>query len=205
MAAEASSTTADAHFFGDASTLAEISRPARAKIAADTLAILQAGEYRSPDGSQIDLQNDVTFCNDNSVLYTEDELENIARPSLTEEDMLASPHIDIRCCTTLQAARSLVAEVGEDRVGVLNFASAKNPGGGFLGGAQAQEESLARSSSLYITLTQARITSGFYNYHRHGERGVYSHRMIYSPRVAIFKVRHERTPTVHPLHCVALG
>lgn len=37
-------------------------------------------------------------------------------------------------------------------IGVLNFASAHNPGGGFLTGAMAQEESLAYSSNLYHTL-----------------------------------------------------
>ncbi|CAF1474945.1 unnamed protein product [Adineta steineri] len=40
----------------------------------------------------------------------------------------------------------------EDRIGILNFASAKNPGGDFLRGSNAQEESLARSSSLYSVL-----------------------------------------------------
>ena len=42
---------------------------------------------------------------------------------------------------------------GAEKVGVLNFASAKNPGGGFLNGAMAQEESLAASGGLYRTLT----------------------------------------------------
>ena len=31
----------------------------------------------------------------------------------------------------------------------LNFASARNPGGGFLNGSQAQEESIARATGLY--------------------------------------------------------
>ena len=39
-----------------------------------------------------------------------------------------------------------------DPVAVLNFASGKNPGGGFLRGAEAQEESIARSSTLYRSI-----------------------------------------------------
>jgi uncharacterized protein (TIGR02452 family) len=42
---------------------------------------------------------------------------------------------------------------------VLNFASGKAPGGGFLKGSQAQEESLARSSNLFLGLMQS---TGFY-------------------------------------------
>ena len=39
-------------------------------------------------------------------------------------------------------------------VGVLNFASAKNPGGGFLNGSMAQEESLAIASAMYVCMCQ---------------------------------------------------
>lgn len=40
---------------------------------------------------------------------------------------------------------------------VLNFASAKHPGGGFLRGTMAQEESMAYCSDLYYTLYQTRL------------------------------------------------
>jgi uncharacterized protein (TIGR02452 family) len=82
----------------------------------------------------------------------------------------------------LEAAAAL-AQTG-DRVGCLNFASAKNPGGGFLGGAQAQEESLALSSALYPTLMKH---FEMYEYNRNRSTYLYSNYMIYSPEVAVFR------------------
>lgn len=56
--------------------------------------------------------------------------------------------------TTQQAAQRMYLEraasaTNDGRLAILNFASAKNPGGGFLRGSQAQEECLARASTLY--------------------------------------------------------
>ena len=84
--------------------------------------------------------------------------------------------------TTLTA---LYACPEDANVAVLNFASAKNIGGGFKKGSQAQEETLARSSSLYVCLEK--FQKDFYNYNRKTATGIYSHRMIYSPRVTFFK------------------
>ncbi|CAF3052336.1 unnamed protein product [Rotaria sp. Silwood2] len=180
----------------DVSSLKSLSRTQLAHIADDTLNKLKAGWYRSPQGPRINLAEDVIFSVENSVLYTENDLENTKKLILTTNETSSTsfamatsscPKIEVRHCTTLQAAQSLVAEIGEGRVGVLNFASAKNPGGGFLRGSNAQEESLARSSSLYSTLTQTRFFTEYYGYNRRGKSGVYSHRIIYSPRVTIFK------------------
>jgi uncharacterized protein (TIGR02452 family) len=67
---------------------------------------------------------------------------------------------------------------------VLNFASARNPGGGFIGGAQAQEESLARQSGLYATIESH---GEFYGPHTKNKTPLYSDRMLYSPQVPFFR------------------
>lgn len=66
----------------------------------------------------------------------------------------------------------------------LNFASAKNPGGGFQTGANAQEESIARASALYPCLIRYKE---FYEYHKKQGSPLYSNRIIYSPDVPIFR------------------
>ena len=67
---------------------------------------------------------------------------------------------------------------------VLNFASAKNPGGGFLNGSMAQEESLAISSNLYYLIKD----SPMYQLNRRDSlKGLYHHAMIYSPSVEIIR------------------
>ncbi len=76
------------------------------------------------------------------------------------------------------------------RVCCLNFASAKNPGGGFLGGSQAQEEALARASALYPCINQCQE---YYEFHRKVRtNGLYSDHMIFSPLVPVFRDDHDR-------------
>lgn len=59
-----------------------------------------------------------------------------------------------------------------------------NPPGGFLGGSQAQEESLARSSGLYPCLTRY---MEMYDTNRQYPSCLYTDQMIYSPDVPVLK------------------
>ena len=71
-----------------------------------------------------------------------------------------------------------------DHLACLNFASARNPGGGFLGGAQAQEETLARSSGLYLCQTAHR---DFYERNRANRSPLYLDLALFSPHVPFFR------------------
>lgn len=65
----------------------------------------------------------------------------------------------------------------------LNFANGVNPGGGFLGGARAQEEVLCRSSALHATL----IDDPMYEEHARRPRPDSTDWAIYSPDVPVFR------------------
>jgi uncharacterized protein (TIGR02452 family) len=83
--------------------------------------------------------------------------------------------------TTLAAARRLVAAGA--RVAALNFASARHPGGGWLSGAQAQEESLARASALVPCIAD----DPMYARHERIRDALYTSSAIYSRAVPVFR------------------
>lgn len=93
------------------------------------------------------------------------------------------PETRVENISTVAAIRMLTME-GKTAIGVLNFASAKNPGGGFLNGAKAQEESLAVSSTLYPTLI---AHEEYYNENRTHRSMMYLDYGIYSPDVVFFR------------------
>ncbi|MFD6415710.1 TIGR02452 family protein [Streptomyces sp. NPDC060194] len=84
---------------------------------------------------------------------------------------------------SIGAARRLTGE-GVEHLGVLNFASARNPGGGYLRGAKAQEEALCRAALLYPCLLEA---PDYYAAHRASTDLRYSHRVVYSPHVPVIR------------------
>lgn len=168
----------------------------RASTAASTMATIDAGGYTAPSGARRDLRAAIDAACAGTRLYRPDELEaRLARPSLAAAPTATPPAIEVTTETTGAAARRL-AQAGH-AVAALNFASAKNPGGGFLGGAKAQEEDLARCSALYPTLLTQRA---YYDANRATDSMLYTDHIIYSPRVPFF--RDDRLEWLeHPYPC----
>lgn len=82
------------------------------------------------------------------------------------------------------------------KVCVLNFASATNPGGGVTRGSSAQEECLCRCSTLYANLNIDRLMKGFYIPHRKAKNYLYNDDCIYTPDVTVFKTDSARPETM---------
>jgi uncharacterized protein (TIGR02452 family) len=163
------------------------SRTTRARIARETVEILERGWYVTPDGGRVSLTDTLAHARTNSRLYTPDEFSDVFRRCAEFAARAGRPEkVEFRTanCTTLAAARRLVHEENAGDVLCLNFASAKNPGGGFLNGSQAQEESLARATGLYPCLLTQRA---MYDVNRQCGSCLYTDHMIYSPRVPVFR------------------
>jgi uncharacterized protein (TIGR02452 family) len=154
-------------------------RNERIKIAAETVEISKKGTYTSYQGKNVsfDATLDTEFwdAKDLEKLSTEGAVaagRNVggnpaaSRPSITcvDEDVVA---------TVLR-----LAEEGMDmsRVGVLNFASARHAGGGFLNGAMAQEEAIAYCSNLYVN----QIVTPYYDQNAKVRSAMYTDHMIWS-------------------------
>ncbi|MBO9199319.1 MULTISPECIES: TIGR02452 family protein [Niastella] len=153
----------------------------RVEIANDTLEILEKGFYNNSKGEKVDIALIQQNAVDNTRLFKPEELEELLE-TIKKENGFQTQY-EVTNETTCDAARRLV-NGGVQDVLCLNFASAKNPGGGFLGGALAQEECIARASGLYPCLLSA---MEYYNYHRSNRTGLYSDHMIYSPAVPLLK------------------
>lgn len=152
-----------------------------AGVGKETVAIAERGEYTLPSGQRVSIADAVARALRGTRLYAPEEYAFLDVPAPADQ---APCRVEVTGETTGAAARRLVEREGEARVVALNFASAKNPGGGFLGGAKAQEEDLARCSALYACqITQP----AYYEENRACGSMLYTDHLIYSPDVPFFR------------------
>lgn len=146
-------------------------------LARETERIVAAGRYRAPDGREVSLRTELDAALAGTRLYGP---EPVPVPPFRS----VATRFEVTGESSLGAARRLASDTGNGTPAVLNFASARNPGGGYLNGAKAQEEALCRASALYACLLRA---PGYYEHHRAVRDPFYSDRVIHSPGVPVFR------------------
>lgn len=147
-------------------------------LAKDTLKIIENKQYTTSTGKVIDLSKEIDFSIKNTLLYN-----NNTAPYKTNTESITFEVVNE---TATQSALRLL-NAGKENIVILNFASAINPGGGFLMGAVAQEEDLARRSGLYACL---KSKPAFYNANNLCDKEqefYYTNNILYSPNVPFFR------------------
>lgn len=146
--------------------------------AEETLIILQNGFYML-EGKKVDFGYEQIEAKQKSIYYESEQLDKILADIKVEETH--ETEFEVTEETSLGAILRLH---DKGNVMCLNFASAKNPGGGFLNGSLAQEESLAAASSLYLCQKE---NFEFYEKHRALKTNLYTDDIIFSPNVPFFR------------------
>ncbi|MGW6710525.1 TIGR02452 family protein [Streptomyces sp. NPDC054956] len=151
------------------------------EIARENAEIVASGGYRTRSGRQVALAAAVAEAKAGTRIYGPNQV-------IPDETVLikgGGTAVEVTGESSTEAARRLAADhPGTAVVAVLNFASARNPGGGYVRGAKAQEEALCRASALYETLLEA---PEYYAVHRAEVSTFYTDRVIHSPAVPVFR------------------
>ncbi len=141
------------------------------------MAIVRRGAYVNRFGRAVDLAAVVAAMVAGTRLVRPDDWDGVIAAGRRAAGSAAA-EIEVTGETTLAAAARLGGSVA-----ALNFASARTPGGGFLSGSGAQEESLARSSALHASLVGA---PAYYEANAAADAR-YTDHAILSPRVPVFR------------------
>jgi uncharacterized protein (TIGR02452 family) len=153
----------------------QMPRDLAARYGHEAVAIGERGGYTAPSGRQVGIRAAVEKAICGTVSYPPDHAFKLSAQGTYDT------RFEVVNETTLSAARRQL-DLGFRTV-ALNFASATSPGGGFLTGARAQEEYLARSSCLFQCIRD----NPMYGFHRSNYDPIYTDYAIYSPDVPVVR------------------
>lgn len=147
---------------------------------------LRAKAVKHTEKMEREYLGEITQAHRASIIYDDKNVPPAKRDGEPEYELLKKDSVS-----------ALFAQKG--RYCMLNFASYRNPGGNFIGGSMAQEETLCHASFLYNVLRQE---PEFYEWNNaHKNQGLYLNRAIYTPGVRFFLGRYYRDADV--LTCAA--
>lgn len=171
------------------------------RILRETMQILEKGSYEK-NGKKVILQlsrNEM----EKAVVFLP---ENLPDPAAAPAGCTSKTVFECLNDDSFSAGIRLLSEGEDQKVLVLNFANAFNPGGGVRHGASAQEESLCRCSSLLLSL-ESDIACLYYAYNEEHAGNMGSDAMILNPYVEVIRDKNcellEQTKVLSVLTCAA--
>jgi uncharacterized protein (TIGR02452 family) len=163
----------------------DVPRDAAVALGRSAVAAITDGYYFDRTNRKVEWDREVQAAGNAKVSISPDA----ALPA--HDSPLTDTRVQVTNETTLGASRRLT-ETGMKPL-ALNFANGVCPGGGFLGGARAQEEVLCRSSALFHTL----VGDEMYVEHRERPRPDSTDWAVLSPDVPVFRT-DDGTELEHP-------
>lgn len=132
------------------------------------------------------------FCNENVKLKEAIKRSNARQqfyPETKENEKILRKIYEKPAQVIVSKKRALeaAASYSNQKICILNFASASNPGGGVTKGSSAQEEAICRCSTLYENLVEKAMWEKFYAPHRRQRNPLHNDDCIYTPDVIVFK------------------
>lgn len=120
-----------------------------------------------------------------SVRFTNEISDSIAKTKIRSSAINHSPGKteDIEIILSDSVDASIRAFEAGNKVTLLNFASYKNPGGKFLDGSSAQEESICHKSNLYNVLSSEKLKEYYEWNNLHKNKALYKNRALYTPDI----------------------
>lgn len=134
--------------------LLKMQRVRLTRLAAKVEKAITDGLVITPTGTRHAIGESIDRCLMNTQYYSHEKMKKLRRNFETEGATLPDFETvtEFKNAYIVDAIFDTVKNNPAETIAALNFASPKNPGGGWYSGAVAQEESLARSSALVISL-----------------------------------------------------
>lgn len=153
------------------------SRAQRVSTAMETISICEQGSYVK-DGRTVKVPGGQAIRRVEIILDYPDE----PQPAAPKAD--GSPQYILTNTDAFEAAATYLDDT--TTAAVHNFAAASKPGGGFLSGSGAQEESLCRESTLYASIASPNAKM-YYDRNRNWQGTFYPDDMLWSPHVVVIR------------------